>query len=425
MAIYEQQSSVVLFFWSLFCSVVLIFLSVVMLLLIFYTIFYTVIDFNADQEKEKSDLCDPANYEQQSDRFTHDVFISFRGEDTRYIFIGYLCEEFRKRGINVFYDDTNLELGEDISPALCKAIKESKILVIVFSENYAYSRWCLDELAKIRECTKRNNKQIAFPIFYHVEPSDVRHQRKSYGEAMAAHKKRFGKSSEKIKAWTAALSEVADFKGHSIHTGFEIDHVKEIAERVHAKIPPISLLAQNAVGLNQRIEETKSLLDLKPNDNIVCMLGIYGPRGIGKTNLAKLLYNNIAHDFKAACFIANVTEKSKNINGLEDLQVTLLSEMFEKTNSKLGSTSRGINEIKHKLRRKKVLLVLDDVNELVQLENLAGGSDWFGPGSRIIITTRDKGLLIGTHQILVKTYEMKELTDQEIESQLNDYIKRK
>ncbi|CAJ2634154.1 unnamed protein product [Trifolium pratense] len=274
-------------------------------------------------------------------------------------------------------------------------------------------RWCLDELAKIMECTRRNNKQIAFPIFFHVDPSDVRHQRKSYGEAMVAHETRFGKESEKIKAWRAALSEVADLKGHHIHTGFEINHVKEIAEKVHAKIPPKSLLVgEYPVGLDQHIEDAKSLLDLKSNEDIVCMLGIYGLGGIGKTSLAKALYNKIAHQFQAACFLANVREKSNKINSSEDLQQTLLSEMFEQPDSKLGSTSKGIYEIKLKLGKKKVLLVLDDVDEMEQLENLAGGSDWFGPGSRIIITTRDKSLLIGTHQIEVKTYEMIGLNDQ-------------
>ncbi|CAJ2634171.1 unnamed protein product [Trifolium pratense] len=263
------------------------------------------------------------------------------------------------------------------------------------------------------ECTATNEKQIAFPIFYHVDPSDVRHQRNSYGKAMVAHKDRFGKDSEKLKAWTEALSDVANLKGHHIDTGFEINHVKEIAEKVHAKIAPKSLLVgEYPVGLEHHIEDAKSLLDLNPNVDIVCMLGIYGLGGIGKTSLAKALYNKITHQFQAACFLANVREKSNNIKGLEDLQQTLLSEMFEQSDSKLGSTSRGINEIKVKRGKKKVLLVLDYVNEMEQLDNLAGGSDWFGPGSRIIITTRDKGLLIATHQIEVKTYEMIELNDQ-------------
>jgi hypothetical protein len=69
---------------------------------------------------------------------------------------------------------------------------------------------------------KRTNKQNVFPIFCHVNPSDVRHQRNSYEKAMDAHQNKFGKDSEKIKAWAAALSEVADFKGHHIHTGYVI-----------------------------------------------------------------------------------------------------------------------------------------------------------------------------------------------------------
>ncbi|CAJ2634167.1 unnamed protein product [Trifolium pratense] len=142
------------------------------------------------------------------------------------------------------------------------------------------------------------------------------------------------------------------------------------------------------------------------------MLGIIGLGEIGKTKLAKALYNKNVHRFQAGSFLANVSEKSNKINGQEDLQKTLLSEMFEQPETEWGSTSKGIYEIKHKLGRKKVFLVLDDVDEMKQLENLAGGNDWFGPGSRIIITTRDKGLLKGTHPIEVKTYEMTELNEQ-------------
>nr|WIL60005.1 nodulation protein [Melilotus officinalis] len=350
--------------------------------------------------------------DQSSLGFTYDVFLSFRGEDTRHNFIGYLRDALRQRGINAFFDDKYLRIGEDISPALSKAIQESKILVIVFSQNYASSRWCLGELVNIMECTKRNKKQIAFPIFYHVDPSDVRHQRNSYGEAVVAHQNRFGKDSENVKAWITALSQAADLKGHHINTGFEIDHIKEIVEKVHANITPKPLLSgDDPVGLEHHTEKVKSLLD--NTDHTVCMLGIHGLGGIGKTELAKSLYNKIVHQFEAASFLANVREKSNKISGLEDLQKTLLSEMFEQPETELGSTSKGIYEIKHKLGKKKVLLVLDDVDKIEQLENLAGGSDWFGRGSRIIITTRDKGLLMGTHAIEVrKIYEMTELNDQ-------------
>ncbi|XP_070677021.1 toll/interleukin-1 receptor-like protein [Malus domestica] len=92
------------------------------------------------------------------------VFLSFRGEDTRYNFTGHLCRALRQKGINTFMDDY-LSRGEEISPALLKAIEESRISVIVFSEKYASSRWCLDELVKIIDC-KKSNQQMVIPVFY-------------------------------------------------------------------------------------------------------------------------------------------------------------------------------------------------------------------------------------------------------------------
>ena len=113
-------------------------------------------------------------------------FLSFRGEDTRYTFTGYLYDALCRKGIKTFMENESLRIGETIGPQLLKAIKESKTSTIVFSENYAASTWCLDELVKILECNKGKN-QLVFPIFYKVEPSDVRHQRNSYEQAMAAH----------------------------------------------------------------------------------------------------------------------------------------------------------------------------------------------------------------------------------------------
>ena len=55
--------------------------------------------------------------------------------------------------------------------------------------------------------------------------------------------------------------------------------------------------------------------------------------------------------------------------------------------------SEGINVIGNIVRNKKVLIVLDDVDGEEQLEALAGNHDWFGSGSRIIVTSRDSHLL--------------------------------
>jgi len=153
--------------------------------------------------------------------FTYDVFISFRGEDTRNNFIGHLRRELGRRGIKSFNDDRNMRIGESLPPALSKAIEESKIFIVVFSENYASSTWCLDELVRIIECSKmKEKKQLVYPVFYHVDPSDIQHERNSFGKHMKAHKNDIGKESLRMQAWRSALSQAVDFPGRHITTGY-------------------------------------------------------------------------------------------------------------------------------------------------------------------------------------------------------------
>ena len=84
----------------------------------------------------------------------YDVFLSFRGEDTRNKFMGHLHDALIQKGIIIFTNDENLERGKPISPKLSKAIEESKFAIVILSENYASSTWYLDELAKIIACKK-------------------------------------------------------------------------------------------------------------------------------------------------------------------------------------------------------------------------------------------------------------------------------
>ncbi|XP_054785424.1 disease resistance protein RPV1-like [Prosopis cineraria] len=112
------------------------------------------------------------------------VFLSFHGKDTRLGFINNLYESQHQKGIHAFIDDEGIKTGEEISPALFKAIQESRIAIMVFSENYAKSTFCLEELVNILECFKEEGRLI-YPIFYYVEPSELRHPRGSYKEALA------------------------------------------------------------------------------------------------------------------------------------------------------------------------------------------------------------------------------------------------
>ncbi|XP_023926798.1 disease resistance protein Roq1-like [Quercus suber] len=142
------------------------------------------------------------------------------------------------------------------------------------------------------------------------------------------------------------------------------------------------------------------------------MVGILGVGGIGKTTIAKAIYNLIAHQFEGSCFLTNIREHYKQEFGLVQLQETLLYEILRYArSSKVGDVDRGINVIKHRLCSKRVLLILDNVDHLSQLEALARNCDWFGLGSRIIITTRNKSLL--TNHEVNFTYQVKEMNHNE------------
>ena len=133
------------------------------------------------------------------------------------------------------------------------------------------------------------------------------------------------------------------------------------------------------------------LLDVESND--VFMVGICGFGGIGKTMISKIVYNRIAHRFEGSCFLENVRERSKINGGITQLQQTLLSKIIRNEYLKVSNVSEGIELIKKRLRSKKVLLILDDVEDLKEVEDLLGECDWFASGSRVIITTRDRHVL--------------------------------
>ena len=148
-----------------------------------------------------------------STRWKYDVFLSFRGKDTRKNFTDHLYNALKNKGIEVFRDDEKLERGKFISQELVKAIEESRFAIVIFSINYAFSTWCLDELVHIVRCRKEKGLEV-FPIFYHVDPSYVRKQMEPSGKAFDEYK--FKKSKEEMETWRSTLREVANISGWNL-----------------------------------------------------------------------------------------------------------------------------------------------------------------------------------------------------------------
>ncbi|XP_057440783.1 disease resistance protein RPV1-like [Lotus japonicus] len=159
----------------------------------------------------------------------YNVYLSFREKDTGYSFTGFLYDTLHRQGFRTIMKDKGFESADEdrISESLVTAIENSRLSIVVLSENYAYSSSCLDELAMILDRVKDQNHMV-WPIFYKLEPSEVRHQRNSYDKAMTEHENKFGKDSEKVQKWRSALFEVANLKGWHLKSRYEYEAIEKI-----------------------------------------------------------------------------------------------------------------------------------------------------------------------------------------------------
>ncbi|CAN7114077.1 unnamed protein product [Brassica rapa subsp. narinosa] len=320
--------------------------------------------------------------------WTHHVFPSFRGEDVRRKFFSHIQMELERKGITPFIDN-EIRRGESIGPELIRAIRGSKIAIILISRNYASSKWCLDELVEIMKCREELG-QTVMPVFYEVDPSNVKKLTGDFGKVF--RKTCAGKTKECIKRWRQAFAKVATIAGyHSSNWDNEADMIKKITTDISNMLnnfTPSNDLDE-LIGMEAQLEKMKPLLCLGSDE--VRMIGIWGPPGIGKTTIARFAFNQLSNRFQLSVFMDDLKPNPTRLCSDDySLKLQLHQRFMSQITNHKDMVVSHLGVASNRLKDKKVLVVLDGVDRSVQLDAVAKEAWWFGPGSRIIITTQDR-----------------------------------
>ncbi|KAG0605125.1 hypothetical protein M758_9G033700, partial [Ceratodon purpureus] len=322
-----------------------------------------------------------------------DVFLNHRGPDVKATFVAHLEDALRCAGFRPFLDARSLMKGNPALKSIDQALNVAKVHVAILSKRYAESKYCLNELVAMM----RSGKPV-IPVFYDVEPEDLRWMKKGpFAEAFLKHKSK-GRTQKKLQEWTDALGALADITAFCL-ADYKRDEAKlkrEVVNEVARLTPsndPVDVEPYR-VGLQRRVNAC-----IQMSDNMGAgtgILGLVGMGGVGKTTLAREIYNHFVAEkkFRNMTFLeirrdSSTSDVEVRSTWVRELQKQLLWDLLRVQTSASNDYSSWFRKV---ASVGPVLIVVDNVYKLNHFDALVPFVSDLHPGSRIIITSRDRSV---------------------------------